>query len=183
MNSTGVFWRMCESNEVPRKKGRILKDSTLRSRFSGFLHKSCSNKTYWWENEKQINVKRVSSQVLCKSEIYKYSTCLIKQWDQSRAESVGKNVSRILNLPQHRAVVRLCRYWKLKALSQAQAAKICSDQHVTYYHTRQLLRAHLSHHQWEQHNTKGPPVSCVAVRACTQNFRCFAEKQEKNVLM
>lgn len=51
MTSTGVFWRMRESNEAPRKKTCIWKRSRLRSRFAGFLHKSCINK----EKLKQVN--------------------------------------------------------------------------------------------------------------------------------
>lgn len=53
MKWTGVFWRMRGSNEEQRKKGCILKQSRLRSRLTGFLHKSCLDK----EEREAINHK------------------------------------------------------------------------------------------------------------------------------
>lgn len=44
MASTGSFWMMRGSKEEQRKRGCILKRSRSRSRVSGFLHKSCTDR-------------------------------------------------------------------------------------------------------------------------------------------
>lgn len=151
MDLTGVFWRMRQSNVVPLKKACILKLSRLRSRFAGFLHKSCS-----------IN-KKINTAFHSDSERLMVQTSNINkpQW-AVRSEQSWRLLGCCRENPW------LCLTWCCGQAPQELGTAIGEFQWPTQKHIAlfkaEFMSPYLSRHKWEQQNAKRPPVGSVIVR-------------------